>query len=70
MKVLIMLLHKELFDHLREVGHDLESRKELANLQFNMIAHFGYEKLYPWKVPLSDDDVELLKKWLVHKIKI
>merc|ERR1712112_259786 len=36
--------HKELFDHLRALGHDLESTKELTNLQFKMRAHFDYER--------------------------
>jgi len=36
--------HKGLFDHLRELGHDLESTKELSDLKFKMRAHFDYER--------------------------
>merc|ERR1711887_5275 len=34
--------HKQLFDHLREVGHTPESTKHLSDLKFKMRAHFDY----------------------------
>jgi len=36
--------HKQLFDHLREVGHTPESTKHLSDLKFKMRAHFDYER--------------------------